>query len=271
MKPRSRRLVVAAAVFAAVSALAAVLSVLPPTRANETGMSFTASNGLTGEYDVYAEGLARELPLCAVFVFHGDGAYEFYHPTSSYSLGGPTGIIAAAHAHGCITVSLLSPDGSDTWWQNGTANARYFHDLLSKLTSEDNVDSSRIWLVGYSGGAQFITQFYLPRYSSQIDAGGAIMFGGGGRPDSVDPPDFPSSLTANFPMFWYTGADDDGTTSPDEYNAIRDAKRGEAFYQDQGFNTSHEYPPDTAHDLDGRFGTVLDQQLKQWNDESTDE
>jgi poly(3-hydroxybutyrate) depolymerase len=256
------------AVVGALLAVTAVMLVSPhleysASPAVDGNQSFTASNGLTSEYHVYTDGLSTTDPLCAVFEFHGDGAYEFLHPDSAYSLGGPNGIIETAHRHGCLTVPVLSPDktGTVTWWENGAANAGFFSELLTQLVADYHIDSHQIWLVGYSGGAQFITQFYLPLYSSQIDAGGAVMFGGGGTPYAVQPRRFAPSLIAHFQMFWFTGADDDGATSADGYNAIRDAKNGEAYYAAHGFATSHEYPANTTHKLDGRFGGILDQQL----------
>jgi hypothetical protein len=60
-------------------------------------------------------------------------------------------------------------------------------------------------------------------------------------------------------MHWFTGANDDG--SGGSYNALRDAKAGEARYQAKGFRTSHEYPANTGHGLSGRFGGIVGQQL----------
>ncbi len=233
--------------------------------ADQTFQGFTASNGLSSQYHLYAAGLSRTSALCAVFQFHGDGAYEFKNPTSSYSLGGAAGIVAVSRARGCITVPVLTPDkvGSVTWWESGAANAVFARDLMKKIKSDYNIDSKRIWLVGYSGGAQFITQFLLPQYSSVIDGGGAVVFGGGGVPYSVPELPYAPGLVKGFHMHWYTGADDDGSTTG--YNALRDAKAGEARYAARGFATSHLFPANTAHALNGRFGGVLDQQLKMFD------
>ena len=228
---------------------------------DRTFQPFTASNGLSSQYHIYAAGLSAASPLCVVFQFHGDGAYEFQHPTSSYSLGGSTGIVAKSRAHGCLTVPVLTPDkdGSITWWEQGAANAVFFRDLLNKMKSEYDIDSKRIWLVGYSGGAQFITQFYIPLFSSTIDGGGSVVFGGGGVPYGVTRNPYAAGLVSSFHMDWYTGANDGG--SGGGYNALGDAKAGEAYYAANRFATSHEYPPNTTHELDGRFGGIVAQQL----------
>jgi hypothetical protein len=253
------------------SASAAVTAVAAGSYTDRTFLSFTASNGLTSQYHVYAAGISNTTPPCVVVQFHGDGAYEFKNPTSSYSLGGSTGIVAKSRAHGCITVPILSPDtaGSITWWENGAANALYARDLISKLTSDYRIDTKRIWLVGYSGGSQLITQFYLPLHSSTIKGGAAVVFGGGGVPYKVTEKPYSATLRSAFHMHWYTGASDDGRGG--SYNALRDAKAGDKHYKALGFSTSHEYPANTGHALSGRFGSIVAQQLQLFDNEAAPE
>lgn len=247
------------------SGLRAASTPSPPARAttgeavDRTNLSFTASNGRSSRYHIYAAGVPQ--PAGLVLQFHGDGAYEFTNPTSRYSLGGSSGIVAQARSRGYITVPVLSPDksGSITWWEEGEANAVYVRDLLAHLKKTHGIKNDDIWLVGYSGGAQFITKFYLPAHSSTISGGGAVVFGGGGAPRSTRP--FADSFRGDFPIHWYTGALDDGTRSADGYNALRDAQRGKAWYAGRGFATSAEHPAGVAHGLSGRFGRVVAQQL----------
>ena len=223
-----------------------------------TNQTFKATSGLSSKYHLYDTGVTQ--PAGLVLQFHGDAAYEFNNPTSSYSLGGSKGIIQAARSRGYITVPVLAPDtqGAVTWWESGSANADYVRDLLAHLKTRFQVNTDRIWLVGYSGGAQFITQFYLPKHSATIAGGGAIMFGGGGTPRVTAQP---FTLQSKFKMHWYTGANDDGSTSSDGFNALKAAKDGEAWYTGKGFATTHEYPANTAHDLSGKFGGVVGAQL----------
>lgn len=229
-------------------------------RTDQTFLSFTASNGLKSQYHVYAAGVPATSP-CAVFQFHGDGAYEFRHPASPYSLGGANGIVAKARTQGCLTIPILTPDtvGAVTWWENGTANARFARDLITKVVSDYKINTSRMWLVGYSGGAQLITQYFLPLHSASIQGGGAVLFGGGGAPRASGTTPLAASLRSTFRLHWYTGANDDGRGGT--YNAMRDARAGETYYRAAGFTTSHEYPAATGHALDGRFGAVLARQL----------
>lgn len=232
----------------------------PGPATDRTKLTFTASNGLTSQYHVYAAGVRQ--PAGLVLQFHGDGAYEFKNPNSSYSLGGGNGIVAQARQRGYITVPVLSPDkrGSITWWEDGAANAVFVRDLVASLKKQYQIDENNIWLVGYSGGAQFITQFYLPGHSSTISGGGAVVFGGGGTP-RVAVKSFSQPLSKRYRMHWYTGALDNGATSSDGYNALRDAKAGHAWYAQRGFITSREHPAGVAHGLSGRFGPVMARQL----------
>lgn len=224
---------------------------------DRTNQSFTARNGLTSSYHIYAAGVPQDHAAGLVLQFHGDGAYEFKNPGSTYSLGGSSGIIAQARSRGYITVPVLAPDrtGEVTWWENGSANADFVADLVNSLKSSYNIDTEDIWLVGYSGGAQFITQFYLPKYSSQIDGGGSVVFGGGGSP-RVSASPFAAGMVSDFPMHWYTGASDSVG-----FDAIGAARAGVSWYAGRGFETDLESPAGLGHNLSGRFGSVLAKHL----------
>ncbi|MGW6659505.1 hypothetical protein [Rhodococcus sp. NPDC055024] len=254
------------AILAGLAAIVVAPSIASAGSTHGTGMAytdrtfqpFTASNGLSSKYHVYAAGIPQDHAAGLVLQFHGDGAYEFANPTSSYSLGGSSGIVAQARSRGYITVAIRTPDstGDITWWENGSANADFVADLLDTLKAGYNIDTEDIWLVGYSGGSQLITQFFLPKYSSKIDGGGTLVFGGGGGPRVPVQP-FASGLVAGLPMHWYTGGADNGTNVSDGYNALLDAQKGLAWYSAQGFTVDLESPAGLGHNLSGTFGTVL--------------
>lgn len=235
-----------------------------PIRTGQPGVDalnqrFTSSNGLSSSYHIFGAGVRQ--PAGLVLQFHGDGASEFKNPNDSWSLGGSNGIVANARAKGYITVAALTPDSSTmTWWEKGEENAVWVRDLLAKLKSTYAIDNNRIYLVGYSGGTSLITLYYLPKYSSTISGGGAILFGGGGAPWGST--NFSASFKANFTMHWYTGADDTEANSDEGYDALADAQEGLDWYTEQGLRTSHTWPAGVDHDLDGRFGPVVGQQLK---------
>lgn len=232
------------------------------TTSDLMNQSFTASNGLSSQYHVFAAGVPTNRAVGLVMQFHGDGAYEFKNPNSSWSLGGPSGIVAQAKARGMLTIAALSPDkvGSVTWWEQGSANADYVRDLIRAAAfSKYDIDTNNIWLVGYSGGAQFITQFYLPKYSSMVHGGGSIVFGGGGVPRVAVTP-FSAGLTSGFRMHWYTGLDDNGANG---YNALSDARAGSAYYKGMGFPATLESPAGINHD-NINFGKVVGEQLAKY-------
>jgi predicted peptidase len=214
------------------------------------------STGKVGKYHLWASELDTSRPVGLMLQFHGDGAQEFDDPDSSYSLGGTKGIREQAKRHNMILVALLSPEsGNPAWWRGGAAKADYVKDLVEQVVyARYDVAKDRSWLVGYSGGAEFITRYLLPKHSSLFTGGGAVLFGGGGEPAVRG--SFAPGFTAAFPMHWYTGASDDGTCADSDYDALGDANEGSRFYRGKGFSVTLEKPAGLCHDLSGRFGPV---------------
>lgn len=243
----------------------------------QTNLPFSAF-GLSSTYDVDATGIDPGKPVGLVMHFHGDGAYGYLHPNDSYALGGPEGIRAVARAYNMITVSALTPDratGNLTWWWAGADYANYVYALIDYIYNEYPIDHSRVWLTGYSGGAQFISQYYLPAYagSGQIANGGAAMFGGGEDPLAASPQaavinPIPAGFKRNFHMYWGAGTADgpDGTGWIGGYLS---AQHGIAWYQGQGFTQIASYFPvgwchattDTCESFEWQFGHYLHEQL----------
>lgn len=219
-----------------------------------TNESFTGG-GRTSTYHRYAAGIDPGQPVGMMFYFHGDGAYEFDNPTDVYSLAGPRGVIAEARKRNMILVPVRTPDSDDTWWNDGSANADFVRALILALDAEYAPDT--LWLNGYSGGAQFITQFLLPKYPSLFErGGGSIVTGGGGTPE-VTPATFSSTLKANFRMHWYTGQQDTVANSDEGYGGYDEGVNGEAYYAGQGFQTSFYWPVGVDHeDLEYQFGPI---------------
>lgn len=223
--------------------------------------TYTDSAGTTSTYHLYTSGLPGGVAKGLVVYLDGDGMYGHDNPSSTWALGGSRGVVESARARGYATLSIRTPDrtGTPTFWENGRVNAAYVASLIAK-TSRD-LGTSSTWLVGYSGGAQLITQFLVPAHAAALGAGGAVIAGGGGTP-RVTPTAFDPAQQARFPMHWYTGSRDDGTTASDGYNALADAKKGSAWYADRGFRVSRAEPAGLDHDdLGTRFGTVLAGQL----------
>jgi predicted esterase len=222
---------------------------------------FVASDGTSSRFHLFRQGVPVGAPGLLV-EFHGDGAFEFFNPDSAYALGGPHGIVASAREHGLLTLVALTPDrrGTLTWWEDGPANAVYAHELVASVIEANGVDRGDVWLVGYSGGAQFITEYFLPTQAGLIEGGGSVVFGGGGAP-KVDTRNLGAELPHQFKMHWYTGEADRGTP-PEHFDALHQAREGRSWYKDRGFDTTLDSPRGIGHDH-LPFGRVVDAQLTQ--------
>lgn len=218
---------------------------------DRTNLTFTGTQ-YTGKYHMYASGINPAQPIGVVLQFHGDGAYEFNNPSNSYSLGGPDGVIAVAKERNMICVPIKTPNNDLTWWTTGNANADWVKQLVvAEIYAAYNIDRSRVWLSGYSGGAQFITQYLVPEYSTLFINGGAVISGGGGAPGTNSDPStinaFATLFTQQYNLHWFTATGDTGWDD-DGYNAYADAQDGQSWYVNHGFlNTTHTYPIGGGH------------------------
>lgn len=164
---------------------------------------------------------------------HGDGAYEFKDPTSPV----PAALRTIAAEQGAMFVLPRTPDmSSHTWWAT-PESTRWLANLIKTLYLYYNIDKQRVYITGYSGGAEAISYYLIAKHHDLFLGGGAVLLGGGGA-SGLTISGLPSnSIKADYLMRWWVGADDDGLTSTDGFNALRASERGEAFYRRAGFNT----------------------------------
>lgn len=204
---------------------------------------------------------SRGNPNGLVVYLDGDGMYGHNNPSSSWALGGPNGVVNQANLRGYDVVSVKTPAKDGTFWRAGDKNAAYVASLVRTFPA---IAFPRVWLVGYSGGSQLITQFLLPGHSGDFTrGGGAVICGGGGRPRNN--PSISDGLKTGFPMLWYTGLRDTAANSEDGYDALGDARAGQSWYASKGLTTTLETPSGLDHDdLGGKFGTVLAGQLDRY-------
>lgn len=211
--------------------------------------------GRTVSYHVYSANTAD--PKGVVYYLDGDGQWGFDNPNSQYALGGSNGIVAQARSRGFVTVAIRTPDSSGTWWRNGRDNADVVNSVMDQMAAQLKLDSSdQEWLTGFSGGAQQITQYFLPEYPDAIDRGGFVVFGGGGAPIATDA-GISRMASRDVHGHWYTGAADTAANSDEGYDAVGYARAGERAYSNRGVSTSSQYPAGVGHELDGRFGGVI--------------
>ena len=263
----------------ALAALTVLLATATPALADPTGgsggpltdrtfLTFSGA-GYTAQYHLYASGIDSSRPVGLLVYADGTGEYGFENPSASYSLGGVNGVVAVAKRHNMILLTPSSPNRACECWEQGdpTGYADYLAALVQSVYDQYPVDRDRVWLGGYSTGAQLTTRFMLPRHSELMTGGGTIVIGGGGAP-AVTADAFPASLKANMHMHWDTGELDTDTNGSaagglNSLNGPYGAKVGEAWYAARGFQTSHAYPAGVGHARNGQFGTIIEGVLDQ--------
>lgn len=232
-------------------------------------VAFTASNGYGSAYHRWAAHVDTSKPIGLIFWFHGDGGYEYKNPGDSYYLAGKDGIIAQAQRTNSILIVPATPDdatGRWTWWAWGSkgANPQYAKELFASITAAYNVDMRRVWLCGFSGGAEFLS-LYLLRYwgdAMGLRGGGCLMIGGGTvLSTSVD---FPASYKADWSWEWRvgeldTGKNPDGSIIGDGFDAVAAAKHGEEKYRSWGWTTRLTILPGKGHvsGMNGLYGAQI--------------
>lgn len=199
-------------------------------------------NGLRSYYHVYADGINWSKPVGALYYFDGD----HYDKRYSY-VHNPTGKVmramaAEANRRNLLFIGVVSPDTNRrvngyTWWENTYQNGQWLRGLGYSLNIGYKLDLKRIWMMGYSGGAEFITyELAARRQTSWMHNGGAIIIGGGGADTMYHRP---STGYKALRMNWFIGSKDvAGQTNPPTWSAMNAAKEGYAFYRKQGFSNA---------------------------------
>ena len=139
---------------------------------------------ISSQYHVYAEGVDFSKPVGVVFYFDGD--YWRNDQSKVYDPSGELAQMAAsAAAQNMLFVPVISPDTNRydagvSWWENMDRNGEFFRSFASSFIAANGVDSSNVWTMGYSGGAEFITYELNTKPQTWRNGGGSIMVAGGG-------------------------------------------------------------------------------------------
>ena len=207
------------------------------TRTNQTFLSYTSPAGTTSQYHVYAEGVDFSKPVGVVFYFDGD--YWRNDQSKVYDPSGELAQMAAsAAAQNMLFVPVISPDANRydagvTWWEDMERNGEFFRSFASSFIAANGVDSSNVWTMGYSGGAEFITYELTDHNTAWRNGGGSIMVAGGDSDGSVDA----DATTKGLPMYWWVGANDtSGNTNPVTWSARGAVESGYNAYLGAGFS-----------------------------------
>jgi poly(3-hydroxybutyrate) depolymerase len=238
--------------------------------ADQKDVQFTASNGLSSAYHVYSAHIERDKPVGALFWFHGDGAYEYQHPEDQAYIGGTEGILKTAKEHNFILIVPKTPDDvTETWWQDWEGNTDYVLELYEEILDKYKIDTNHVWQAGFSGGAEFTSNFFLPWLleDTGVTGGGAIMFGGGSAPmetarDLTQPKDIES-----YPLRWIVGENDNAELSEEHFDGRGEAEKAEDLYHKAGWDASIEIVEGEAHLLDGMYGEYIDRIITESEEE----
>ena len=207
------------------------------TRTNQTFLSYTSPASTTSQYHVYAEGVDFSKPVGVVFYFDGD--YWRNDQSKVYDPSGELAQMAAsAAAQNMLFVPVISPDANRydagvTWWEDMERNGEFFRSFASSFIAANGLDSSNVWTMGYSGGAEFITYELTDHNTAWRNGGGSIMVAGGDSDGSVDA----DATTKASPMYWWVGAKDtSGNTNPVTWSARGAVESGYNAYLGAGFS-----------------------------------
>ena len=231
------------------------------TRTNQTFLSYTSPAGITSQYHVYAEGVDFSKPVGVVFYFDGD--YWRNDQSKVYDPSGELAQMAAsAAAQNMLFVPVISPDTNRydagvTWWENMDRNGEFFRSFASSFIAANGVDSSNVWTMGYSGGAEFITYELNTKPQTWRNGGGSIMVAGGGLDEGT-----PSAALKSQPMFWYANSNDGtGETYPQTWSARGAVEGGYDAYLAAGYTNASATVLNGSGHFDYNFSQILSNSL----------
>ena len=231
------------------------------TRTNQTFLSYTSPAGTTSQYHVYAEGVDFSKPVGVVFYFDGD--YWRNDQSKVYDPSGELAQMAAsAAAQNMLFVPVISPDTNRydagvTWWENMDRNGEFFRSFASSFIAANGVDSSNVWTMGYSGGAEFITYELNTKPQTWRNGGGSIMVAGGGLDEGT-----PSAALKSQPMFWYANSNDgSGETYPQTWSARGAVEGGYDAYLAAGYTNASATVLNGSGHFDYNFSQILSNSL----------
>ena len=197
---RGRRMLRTVGVLLLAAALILVAAVVRPRAQDDAqGRYFQdfSDGQRTSRYHVLDGGVDRSRPVGVAFFFDGDSTgedAEFWNPYGDQIRA----MAAEANRRNLVLVPVLSPEAEQaespddqiTWWLRQRDDGEWFRALARHLLQTEHLASSRVWLTGYSGGADFITDEALAQDSGRIRGGGATIVGGG-EGDGFRPPRAP--------------------------------------------------------------------------------
>lgn len=188
-------------------------------------------------------------PFPLVIHLHGDG----YEEVTDYGNNVTTSVAYAyektATDAGALFVMPRTPDTTNGTWYDKATSTTWLVNFVKMIKSKYNIDERRIFVSGYSGGAEELSYNLLSDHHTLFKGGGAMMLGGGGAEGLTGFTGTPSDqVKAEFLLRWWYGETDNGVAPSDtSINAITASAEGEAWYKARGFNTKREMIPGKNH------------------------
>ena len=188
--------------------------------------------------------------------FHSQGNQD-QDERSRGGLAGAGGVVEAASARGYDVVSVRAPGDDGTWWlEDLDGKVHYLEQALDYVVAECGATTDRVWLVGYSGGSEFISQWFFPAYAERMAGGGFLLFGGGDAPEGKAA--FSSGTKERLWLNWVTGTRDVPANSLDGFDGSGHARNSLAYYRSAGFgHTWSEWPDDDHGSITEKFGSYV--------------
>jgi len=206
--------------------------------------SFTASNGKSSTYKISVPADAREKIYGLNVYLHGDGGGDykwFFKDNANIAL-----------TKNLIGVTVLAPNVGRQWYRNGEANALFVHELIqNEILKKYNLDKTRIYFAGTSGGSQFLTGQFIPIYGFHYNSGAVLMCGGPANwQDSLAGGD---EFVKKFKLAWIATRFD---------FLLPQVEKGIAYYKSKGFQVESEIFPTGNHcSFKGGLEAALSQML----------
>lgn len=194
----------------------------------EERFTSTGSYIATSHYKMKVpEGIHNLEPHGLLVYLHGDGGNDY---TNEWIFAP---IAKLAHTHKLIAVSVLSPNNGTAWYQGPQTNAYFLHKLLEdKIFKDYNIDTTRIYFTGSSGGSQFLTGIFVPKYATTYGGGAFPTCGGADIYNFIDYK-ISDYMKEHFKIYYYTQARD---------FLYPQVVKSKATYSSLGMKVSGEFP-----------------------------
>lgn len=240
--------------------------VAPSRRPTSGDLSVPAAFPYTDDEDETSDCIfyaATDVPVGLVVYIDGDGqsfhsqGNQRWDERSRGGLAGAGGVVEAAGARGYDVVSVRAPGDDGAWWlEDQDGKVHYLEQTLDYVVAECGATTDRVWLVGYSGGSEFISQWFFPAYAERMAGGGFLLFGGGDAPEEKAA--FSSGAKERLSLSWVTGTRDVPSNSLEGFDGIGHARNSLAYYRSAGFgHTWSEWPDDNHGSITEKFGRYV--------------